>query len=197
MFVLRFVVGGRRVRRRNRGQVKIWIVGETGSQQARHDSVFRIELEHGRDVSVLARHDRTRRPRRPFDSSPHRAAAHFEFANPSCRRGRPSFGRAEIGRMVVVDRQPGIHLERSGGRDDGGRIVEAKRSASVAAVEDSGRQQLDPFGGRSRAFARAGAEAGASAVSITNEGISLPACVSLSPPVRVVRCSIEAHCASR
>ena len=143
-----FVVGGRRARRRNRGQVKIWIVGEAGSQQAGHAAVFRIELEHGRDVPVLARDDRTRRARRPFDSAPYRAAAHFELANPSGGRSGPSFGRAEIGGVVVVDRQARIHLHRGRGRDHRGRIVEAKWSASVAAVEHAGRQQLDPFGGR-------------------------------------------------
>ena len=117
--------------------------------------------------------------------------------HPAAGAGRPC-GRAEVGRVVVVDRDSGVHLQRHGRGDDRRRIVEAKRSAAVASVEDSGGQQFDPFGrGGGFALAGADAEAGAPAVSITNEGISLPARVSLSPPVRVVRCSIEGHCAPR
>ena len=118
--------------------------------------------------------------------------------NPSGGRRGISLRRAEVGRMVVVDRNARVHPQRHGRRDNRRGIVQPKGSAPVASVKDSGRDQLDPFGRRRRGPSPgAGAVAGAPAVSITNEGISLPARVSLSPPVRVMRSSIEAHCASR
>ncbi len=134
--------------------MKIWIVGETRSQQPGHAAVSRIELEHGRHVAVLARHDRIRRARSPFHAPPHRAVTHLEFANPSGRRSGPSLGRAEVGRMVVVDRQARIHLHRSGRIDYRRRIVKPEWTAPVAAVEHAGRQQLDPFGRRRHSLIR-------------------------------------------
>jgi hypothetical protein len=82
--------------------------------------------------------------RGPLDAAPQRAVARLKLADPARGRRGPPLGRGEIGRVIVIDGDAGIHAERAGRLDHGGGIVEAKRSAPVASAEHAGGNQLDP-----------------------------------------------------
>ena len=130
--------------RRDRGQIKIRIVGKSRPQKPRDRAIGRV-LEDRRDVAVLARCDRLGAMRGPFHGAPQRAGALGEFADPSGGRRGPALGRGEVGRMVVVDRHAGREAERLGRRDYARRVGEAEGPAAVASAELARRDQHDPL----------------------------------------------------
>ena len=78
------------------------------------------------------------------------------------------------------------------------RNVAIRRQGEVATFVDAGTRSIHSGAKLSAGPSSAcSVEAGAPAVSITKVGISLPARFSRSPPVRVMRSSIEGHFASR